>query len=254
MNKKYFLLIVLTVTVILFLFGCVSTQKYNDLGTKNKKTEQDLASIKRENESANQKIGDLESELQKADIEIVDLRKMSDELRAMSDKEIEALKRTYDSLEKNLKDEISQGKIQIEQTRGKLTMKVAEELFFDTGKAEIKPEGKSVLLRIGTILKKIPEKNIRIEGHTDNVQIVSTLRLKYPTNWELGSARATTVVRFFQDEVGVDPLRLSAVSFGEYRPIATNRTERGRARNRRIEIILIDRDLDLAKKMRENLR
>lgn len=254
MGKRYLLLFVLSVTVTLFLFGCVSTQKYNDLETKNKKTEQDLASIKRENEQQKNKIVDLESGIEKADMEITDLRKMSDEFRDQSAKEIEALKLTYDSLEKSLKDEISQGKIQIERTKGKLTMKVAEELFFDTGKAEIKPDGKSILIRIGTILKKVPEKNIRIEGHTDNVRIVSTLRLKYPTNWELGSARATTVVRFLQDEVGIDPLRLSAVSFGEYRPVATNRTERGRAKNRRIEILLIDRDLDLAKKMRENLR
>ncbi|HUT66812.1 MAG TPA: OmpA family protein [Spirochaetota bacterium] len=254
MGKKYLLFFVLSVTVTLFLFGCVSTQKYNDLEMKNKKTEQGLDSLERANEQQKNKIVDLESEIEKADMEIADLRKMSDELRVMSEKEVETLKRTYDSLEKNLKDEISQGKIQIEQTKGKLTMKVAEELFFDTGKAEIKPDGKSVLLRIGNILKKIPEKNIRIEGHTDNVQIVSTLRLKYPTNWELGSARATTVVRFLQDEVGIDPLRLSAVSYGEYRPVATNRTERGRAKNRRIEIILIDRDLDLAKKMRENLK
>jgi chemotaxis protein MotB len=254
MSKKYPLLFVLSVTVTLFLFGCVSTQKYNDLETKNKKTEQDLASIKRENEQQKKKLEDLQSKLEKADMEITDRRKMSDEFRDQSVKEIEALKSTYDSLEKSLKDEISQGKVQIEQAKGKLTMKVAEELFFDTGKAEIKPDGKSVLLRIGKILKKIPEKNIRIEGHTDNVRIVSTLRLKYPTNWELGSARATTVVRFLQDEVGIDPLRLSAVSFGEYRPVATNRTERGRAKNRRIEIVLIDRDLDLAKKMRENLR
>lgn len=254
MSKKYFLLFVLSVTVTLFLFGCVSTQKYSDLETKNKKTEQDLASIKHENEQQKNKLLDLQSELDKADMEISDLRKMSDEFRILSEKEIEALKRTYDSLEKSLKDEISQGKVQIERAKGKLTMKVAEELFFDTGKAEIKTDGKSVLIRIGTILKKIPEKNIRIEGHTDNIRIISTLRLKYPTNWELGSARATTVARFLQDEVGIDPLRLSAASYGEYRPIATNRTERGRANNRRIEIVLIDRDLDLAKKMRENLR
>ena len=102
-------------------------------------------------------------------------------------------------------------------------------------------------------MKKIPEKNIRVEGHTDNVPIVSSLKKVYPTNWELGAARATTVVRFFQEKTGIDPLRLSAVSYGQYRPVASNKTGAGRAQNRRIEIILIDRDLDLAKKMRGNL-
>lgn len=98
-----------------------------------------------------------------------------------------------------------------------------------------------------------PEKNNRIEGHTDNVPIGPRLKARYPTNWELGAARAVNVARFLQGEAGIDPLRLSAVSYGQYRPVASNKTAAGRARNRRIEIILIDRDLDLAKKMRQYL-
>ena len=109
MSKKYPLLFVLSVTVTLFLFGCVSTQEYNDLETKNKKTEQDFGSLKRENEQQKNKLLDLQSELEKADMEITDMRKMSDEFRILSEKEIEALKQTYDSLEKSLKDEISLG-------------------------------------------------------------------------------------------------------------------------------------------------
>jgi chemotaxis protein MotB len=132
-------------------------------------------------------------------------------------------------------------------------MSIAVELFFESGKAEIKPEGQEVLKRIGNILKKIPEKNVRVEGHTDSVPIGPRIRERYPTNWELGATRAVNVVRFFQEEVGMDPLRLSAVSYGQYRPKATNKTKVGRAKNRRIEIILITRDLDLAKKMKENL-
>jgi chemotaxis protein MotB len=85
------------------------------------------------------------------------------------------------------------------------------------------------------------------------VPIGPSLRTQFPTNWELGAARAVNVVRFLQRESGIDPLRLSAVSYGQYRPIATNKTEQGKAKNRRIEIILIDRDLDLAKKMRQYL-
>jgi chemotaxis protein MotB len=82
------------------------------------------------------------------------------------------------------------------------------------------------------------------------VPIGPSLRAQYPTNWELGAVRAVNVVRFFQKESGIDPLRMSAVSYGPYRPIASNKSEEGRAKNRRIEIILIDRDLDLAKKMK----
>ena len=106
---------------------------------------------------------------------------------------------------------------------------------------------------IGGILKKIPEKNIRVEGHTDNVRIGESLRERYPSNWDLGAARAVNVVRYLEEEVKIDPLQLSAVSYAQYRPVASNRTKAGRARNRRIELILIERDLDLAEKMKQNL-
>jgi chemotaxis protein MotB len=163
---------------------------------------------------------------------------------------VAALKQTYESLINELQKEIKSGQVQIKQAKNILQLTIAEQLFFDTGKAEIKPEGQAVLRRIGPILKKIPEKNVRVEGHTDNVPIGPSLRAQYPTNWELGAARAVNVVRFLQKEPGLDPLRLSAVSYGQYRPVASNKTEGGRAKNRRIEIILIDRDLDLAKKMK----
>ncbi|MBN2322786.1 MAG: OmpA family protein [Spirochaetes bacterium] len=254
MKKPLIIVMGLSTLISIFLLGCVSTQKYNDLDEKNRRTEDELAALKRDNEDSNRKIGELENKLNEADMTITAMKTESDTQRGQSVKEIDAVKRTYDSLVKNLEKEISQGKIQVQQEKERLTMKIAEELFFDTGKADIKPEGKEVLVRIGAVLKKIPEKNIRIEGHTDNVPIVSSLKLKYPTNWELGSARATTVVRFFQEETGIDPLRLSAVSYGEFRPVASNRTDLGRSKNRRIEIILIARDLDLAKRMRENLR
>ena len=253
MKGKIFIIATAGLLSILVL-GCASTQELKNLEAKNKKAESDMAELTRENEEARRKIGELEKDLEDADMEIVALKEERDVAREQSTKEIDAVKRTYESLLKDLEKEISMGEIQVEREKEKLTMKIAEELFFDTGKADIKPGGKAVLVRIGGILKKIPEKNIRIEGHTDNVPIVSSLKQKYPTNWELGSARATTVVRFLQEEVGLDPLRLSAVSYGEYRPVAANRTEAGRSRNRRIEIILVARDLDLAKRMREHLR
>lgn len=247
MRKISHITIVLSVIFTMLLISCVSTQEYKDLENRNKRTGQELEALKKELEQSKRQLGDTEKE-------VSILKKELEEQRALSEQERAALKATYDSLAKSLNNEIEQGKIAIEQVRGRLSMKVAEELFFETGKADIKPQGEDVLRRIGNILKKIPEKNIRVEGHTDNVQIGPILRAKYPTNWELGSARASNVVRYLQENVGIDPLRLSAVSYGEYRPVASNRTERGKAKNRRIEIILIDRDLDLAKKMREYLK
>jgi chemotaxis protein MotB len=240
MSIKKLLFMLLVPFLVFAISGCVVSAK------KYKKLEADYEALKKGyNEAAIQ--------LDEKDKQIKEFEEVMEEQKVVSEREISMVKKTNDELVANLKKEIATGKIQIEQIRGRLTMSIAEELFFESGKAEIKPEGQEVLKRIGNILKKIPEKNVRVEGHTDNVPIGPKIRERYPTNWELGATRAVNVVRFFQEGVGMDPLRLSAVSYGQYRPRATNRTEAGKAKNRRIEIILIDRDLDLAKKMRANL-
>jgi chemotaxis protein MotB len=237
--KKYFVFPLVFFLLLFFISGCVSTKKHNDLISKFKQQNEKLI-------RANEQINKLELQVSK-------LERLSEMQRGVAEQELTFVTQTYDMLIDDLKQEIDDGKVEVEQIRGKLSMSVAEELFFETGEADLKPAGQEVLKRIGTILKKIPEKNIRIEGHTDTVPIGPSLRSKYPTNWELAAIRAVNVVRFLQNNARIDPLRLSAVSYGQYRPIASNKTKAGKAKNRRIEIILIDRDLDLAKKMKENL-
>ncbi len=146
---------------------------------------------------------------------------------------------TYEGLLEGLKKEVEAGRITIQQLKGKLSVNVLDEILFDSGSAVIKPEGREVLQRVGEILKEQTDKGIVIEGHTDNVPISGKLAEVYPTNWELSTARATSVVRFLQDVVGIPPERLSAVGYGPYRPVASNDTPEGRARNRRIEIKLV---------------
>ena len=153
-------------------------------------------------------------------------------------KEINDLKSTYDALIDELKKEIEEGNIEITTLQEELTVNVLDQVLFDSGSAKIKPDGLEILKRVGKILKKVKDKTIIVEGHTDNVPISPSLKKKYPTNWELSTSRATTVVRYLQEEVGIDPSMLKAVGLSEYRPVADNDTEEGRSRNRRIEIIL----------------
>jgi chemotaxis protein MotB len=239
MMKRFILIAAVFLMTLFLLFGCASTKKLNTL-------ESDNARITAENEN-------LKQELERANSLLAEQERRLASLEQERELEKAALEKTYDNLISELKREIERGQIQVKQVQDRLQVSIAEQLFFETGKAEIKPAGQAVLRRIGPILKKIPEKNIRVEGHTDTVPIGPSLRPQYPTNWELGAARAVNVARFLIKESGIDPLRLSAVSYGQYRPIATNSTEQGRAKNRRIEIVLIDRDLDLAKKMRQFL-
>ncbi len=199
----------------------------------------------------------LQQALNEANVKIAELEKQIEDIsvareveQTATEQEIAQVKQTYESLVKELKQEVESGKIKIEQGPGEVKLDIAEELFFETGMADIKPEGKKVLLRIGKDLQKVPGMNIRVEGHTDNVPIGPGLKPEYPTNWELAAARAVNVVRFLQENAGTDPRRLSAVSFAQYRPVASNQTEAGKQRNRRVEIVLVDKRLDTAQKTR----
>jgi chemotaxis protein MotB len=165
------------------------------------------------------------------------------ELIKEKEKAITELKGTYDNLVSELNEEIKKGEIEVTQLKDKLTLSMVEKILFDSGSAAIKQNGKEVLARVADILRSIYDKQIRIEGHTDNVQIGRVLAEKFPTNWELSTARSTTVVRYLQHQ-GVDPTFLSAAGYSEYSPVDDNETEEGRARNRRIEIVLIPLETD----------
>ena len=142
---------------------------------------------------------------------------------------------TYDELVGKLEEEIQRGEVKISELKGKLTVNVVDKILFDSGKATLKGNGLKVLQQIGDVLKTAVDKNVQVEGHTDNVPISTP---QYPTNWELSMARATTVLHFLHDKVGIPGERLSAVGFGEYQPISSNSTSTGRSQNRRIQIVL----------------
>ena len=153
--------------------------------------------------------------------------------------EIDRLKNTYDELVKDMQSEIAQGQIQITRLADRLNVSLVDRILFPSGEADVTKDGFKVLHRVGNVLKATEGKIIRVEGHTDNVAISDRLKGKFPTNWELSTARATNVVRFLQDSVGIDASRLLAVGLSEYHPIAQNTTARGRSQNRRIEIGLL---------------
>jgi chemotaxis protein MotB len=156
-------------------------------------------------------------------------------------KEVEAASNTYKELMQEMKGEVAKGQITITELKGKLTMDVVDKILFDSGESAVKEEGLAVLKRVVEILINAKDKNIRVEGHTDNVQITGRLAKKYPTNWDLSYARAINVTKYLQQQ-GIDPKILSATAFGEYQPIADNSTPEGRAKNRRIAIILLPKE------------
>ncbi|HPO04746.1 MAG TPA: flagellar motor protein MotB [Bacillota bacterium] len=119
-----------------------------------------------------------------------------------------------------------------------LVVTMSNAVLFDPGKAEVKEQYQEAMKGIAEIITSI-DNYVRIEGHTDNIPMNSQL---YPSNWELSTARAISVVRLFINMAGASPEQFLAVGYGEYRPIADNSTEEGRAKNRRIDIIILSEE------------
>lgn len=154
---------------------------------------------------------------------------------------VRTVSKTYENLLSEMESEIAQGQIAITELEGKLTVDVVDKILFDSGQTEIRPAGLEVLKRVVEILITVTDKVIRVEGHTDSIPIAGSLAKRYPTNWELSAARALNVTRYLEKE-GIDPRLLSAVAFGEHQPVAENDTAEGRAKNRRIAIILLPKE------------
>jgi chemotaxis protein MotB len=135
----------------------------------------------------------------------------------------------------NLKDEI-----EVLFAKEGLVMRLSEHTLFESGVATITPEALPLLEKIGTIIAQT-NYLIRIEGHTDNVPIYTFL---FPSNWELSTARAVNVLRYFIEQHQIDTKRLSAEGFAEFQPLAANDNVENRAKNRRVEVIFMQPDLE----------
>jgi chemotaxis protein MotB len=194
----------------------------------------DLAYVTGQRDKAVGDKADLDAENAKLKAENATLVKAREE-------QVQEVSSTYESLLEKMKSEISKGQVTISELKGKLTVNMVDSILFDSGKAEVKKGGLEILGKVISILKDVKDKAIRIEGNTDNVQISRNLAKRFPTNWELSAARAINVARHLQDE-GIDPGKLSAVAYGEWKPVATNDTAEGKAKNRRIEIILVPKE------------
>jgi len=216
----------------LLVFSCVSKNKYVELETRSNATQERLE----------RDINDLRAEIAKLNSEN---RRLKDTIGALEtdveqkEQEVSELAKTRMEIESSLKEQIAQKNIKLEEIEGKLKVTFVDKILFDSGSVTIKPEGQEVILKLADSFRNTEDKNIAVEGHTDNVQIGAALLDRFPTNWELSAARATAVVRFLEEKGNIAPERLTASGFSYHQPVATNDTPEGRKENRRIEIILV---------------
>jgi chemotaxis protein MotB len=205
--------------IVLVAAGCgVSKAQYLDLTKNRDSIAAKNQELQAENEMLKGRISAMEAAVQ-------DKQKSSDELKS-----------TYDTLINNLKGELNSGKVEIQQLRDGISVNLAQDILFPSGSAKLDDSGRALLLKVSDDLKTSAFEVV-VNGHTDNYKIGTALAARYPTNWELGAARSSQIVRLFE-EAGIDKSRLSAVSYSDSRPRDTNNTAEGRARNRRIEIRL----------------
>jgi chemotaxis protein MotB len=209
-------------------------RKVTDLDAENGKLRERNAALQKALDEKTRRAADLEKRA-------ADLEKEVETLKKAKEEQVQKVSSTYENLLEKMKSEISKGQVTISELKGKLTVNMVDSILFDSGKAEVKEGGLEILGKVISILKDVNDKSIRIEGHTDNVQIVGGLAKRYPTNWELSAARAINVARYLQDQ-GIDPGQLAAVAYGEWKPVATNDTAEGKAKNRRIEINLVPKE------------
>jgi len=233
--KKQLCFGIAVLAVMVVATGCVSTGKFDKmqadkngeiaaLQQQKSKQEQDNAALKKQVAALEQK--NTATEQEKAALLAANQQRQQQ----------------YEKLVQDLGKEVEKGQLQVRQFKNMLSVDLAEKIFFDSGRAALKNEGKEVLKKVAEALKAYENKVIRVVGHTDNVKLAKSLQATFPTNWELSVARATSVVRFLQD-TGIPPERMIPSGRGEYEPVAPNDTPEGRQKNRRIEIMLIDKSL-----------
>jgi chemotaxis protein MotB len=218
----------LLAVLFLGLWLSAATRRRVDLETLRSGLEQTasaLAGVRAENQTNRDLIAVLKSQ-------VADLEKEKEQAAQMAM-----------GLEKEMRADLESKDVTISKLQGRLTVNILDRVMFDSGEAVLKPDGQAVMQKIAAILAKHPELKIHVVGHTDNVPIRPAAHGRFASNWELSTARALAAVHFLTDQAGVDPRRVGAVGYGEYRPLADNATPEGRALNRRIAITILPDEL-----------
>lgn len=191
--------------------------------------------LEKENASLKSQVNELEQVKRDYSDKLSSAQQNSAQEQARLKAEMEQLRT---DLNQKLQQQISENQVLIQKLEGLTLITLGEESLFGSGLADLTQSGAQTIDKIAEALANYPDYHLRIEGHTDNKPIGNTLKAKFASNWELSTARATAVVRYMVYGLNVDPQRLSAAGYAQYRPAAENDTPEGRARNRRIRAVV----------------
>ncbi len=235
---KHVVIGALTALLIISLTGCAELK---ELRVETAEQKAAIDRLNRENQACTDSLEAAREQLRQAGQELEarenEIQSKDRELQAKEEK-VREQSEAFTRMQQAMKAELESKQVALKELEGKLTLTMVEAILFDSGKAEVKQEGRQALQKVAEVLKTVEGQEIVVAGYTDNVQIGERLAKIYPSNWELSAARAISVVKILVAD-GVNPENLSAAGYGEYRPVADNDTPEGRAENRRMEIILM---------------
>ncbi len=240
--------------VLAIAAGCVPKGKLDDMtamrddlqtqldasSSQLQTTQQQLASLERELDASERALEQTNKKLAEKISEAGALQTDMDEMRAaLAEAEkrkarADASLQQYRELIARFQALIDAGTLQVKVIDGRMVVELATDILFGAGSASLSRAGRSSIESVAQVLASIPDRNYQVAGHTDNVPISTE---QFPSNWDLGAARAISVTRLLI-EAGLDGDRVSAASFADFQPVDTNRTREGRAANRRIEIVI----------------
>lgn len=190
-------------------------------------------------EEARAEVDRLETLLNRRGDEYKQLQARLERLGAVEE-EIRQRNRIYEEVIGKFKSLIDAGRLSVRIDRGRMVIQLPQDILFSSGSATVGQDGRQTLAEVAGVLADLPDRKFQVEGHTDNVPISTD---RFPSNWELSTARALSVVRLLVAG-GVNPADLSGAGYGEFQPVASNDDAAGRKRNRRIEIVMLP-NLDL---------
>jgi chemotaxis protein MotB len=235
-----------TVIALLVLCACgVSKSDYDGKAQEADDAKKQVAQLQTQLAADEQQISQLKGSLGMAQSQVMtdDQKAQLDEAkRAMA--EAQEREKLLSDLQTKFKRMIDLGHLKVTKRHGRVVLQLRNDVLFDTGEADVKPDGKTALAEVAGTLKTVGAKRFQVAGHTDTQPITTDKKKEFPTNWELSAARAIAVVKLLTAQ-GVDPSTLSAAGYGPYDPVASNATPDGMAKNRRIEITLVPNVADL---------
>lgn len=210
-----------------------------ELESEKRRLLQEATSLRSDNETLSNANAKLTESLKHLTRQLQNLKAELDRQRSVvriQNEVIALLDDTRNTIASSLQEQIAAEQIEVQKSRDQLRLVLLDTIVFEPGSMELASEGKTMLAALAESLRDQSQPLV-VEGHTDNLPIGASLRDRFPSNWELSAARAAAVARFLQAN-GIDPKRICIHAYSFHRPVADNRTEDGRRRNRRIEIVL----------------